>query len=241
MKQLVLAHRGFSAAYPENTLPAFQKAMECGADGAELDVQLTRDGVPIVIHDECLLRTTGDPRLVTEVDYAELCTLDASFSFRAQTGFCPIPTLEDYFTLVAGTGFLTNIELKTAYITYPGLCEKVLALTDRYRLRQQIVISSFNHDSVRHFKRLAPDVRCGLLYGCRLIDAPQYAKKAGAEFLHPDIRATDQDALDRCDGTGVQISPWTVNDEKDMRFLLGQKNVYAIITNHPDRLLALRG
>ena len=107
------AHRGFSGKYPENTMLAFQKAYEAGADGIELDVQLTKDGQVVVIHDEKVDRTTNGTGLVRDYTLEELRKLDASYIYTGEMGFNPIPTFEEYCAWVAGTDLVTNIELKT--------------------------------------------------------------------------------------------------------------------------------
>ncbi len=114
------AHRGFSGKYPENTMLAFRKAVEEGVDGIELDVQLTKDGEVVIIHDETIDRTTDGKGLVVSYTYDELRKFDASFKFRGQCGFNPIPTLREYFELVKDKNLVTNIELKTGLNEYFG-------------------------------------------------------------------------------------------------------------------------
>lgn len=89
------AHRGFSAAYPENTMLAFQKAEEVGCDGIEMDLHLSADGVPVIIHDETLERTTGETGWVGDTSFAQLRRLDASYRFAGKTRENPIPALEE--------------------------------------------------------------------------------------------------------------------------------------------------
>lgn len=94
------AHRGFSGKYPENTMLAFKKAIESGVDGIELDVQLTKDGEVVIIHDETIDRTTDGKGLVSSYTYEELSKFDASFIYRNQIEFNKIPTLREYFELI---------------------------------------------------------------------------------------------------------------------------------------------
>ena len=91
-----IAHRGYSGNYPENTMLAFRKAVEAGADGIELDVQLTRDGEPVILHDEQVDRTTDGTGWVKDLTLAELRKLDASYLYTGQYGFNPVPTLREY-------------------------------------------------------------------------------------------------------------------------------------------------
>ena len=121
------AHRGFSGKYPENTMLAFEKAIEAGADGIENDVHLTKDGVPVIIHDELVDRTTNGKGYVKDYTYEELSKLDASYIFP-EYGVLHIPTLREYMELVKDKDIITNIELKTGVFEYPGIEEKVYAI-----------------------------------------------------------------------------------------------------------------
>lgn len=236
----ILAHRGFSAAYPENTMLAFQKALEIGADGVEFDVQLTSDGVPVILHDEDLNRVAGENVYVKDLTYAELRRLDVSYKFRGQVPKQTVPTLEEYFSLVKTRNFITNIELKTAYWEYPGIEQRVVGLIDAFHLRGRVILSSFNHYSLLRAKAIAPDIPCGLLYECRIAEPQDYAKRLGMDYLHPLYLFLNDEELAKYEKAGVKASPWTVDCEQDLRRLLGHKAVFSIITNVPDRALALR-
>ena len=107
----VIAHRGFSSRYPENTMLAFEQALKLGADGAEFDIQLTSDGVPVVFHDESLLRITGSDLLIKDLTLEELRAFDLSYKFRGQCPVQHIPTLEEYFALVKEHDFLNIIAM----------------------------------------------------------------------------------------------------------------------------------
>ena len=120
------AHRGFSGKYHENTLLAFEKAVEAGADGIELDVQLTKDGEVVIIHDETIDRTTDGKGFVADYTYDELKKIDASYIYKNHYGFNKIPTLKEYFTLIKDTKIITNIELKTGINEYLGIEKKFL-------------------------------------------------------------------------------------------------------------------
>lgn len=116
----IFAHRGYSGKYPENTMIAFKKALECGVDGIELDIQLTKDGEVVIIHDETIDRTTTGKGFVIDYTYEELEKFDASFKFK-DLGFNKIPTLREYFQLVKDYDIVTNVELKTGINEYLGI------------------------------------------------------------------------------------------------------------------------
>ena len=235
-----IAHRGFSARYPENTMLAFERALDLGADGAEFDVQLTRDGVPVVFHDESLLRITGDPRLIKDLTLSELKAFDLSYKFAGECPVQRIPTLEEYFALVQDRDFLSILEFKTAIFEYDGIEQKVIDMIRRFGLSDRIVLSSFNHYTLVRCKAIAPELPCGILYECRVAEPQAYCKQLGMQYLHPDYRFLDDAELEKYELAGVKTSPWTVDAEDDIRYLLGQANIFAIMSNHPDRVLALR-
>ena len=235
-----IAHRGLSSRYPENTMLAFSRALALGADGAEFDVQLSKDGVPVVFHDENLVRITGTDALVKDLTLEELKQFDISYRFFGECSVQRIPTLEEYFSLVCSHDFLSNIELKTAIFEYDGIEQIVIDLVRKYDLSSRVVLSSFNHYSLLRCKAIAPELPCGVLYECRIAEPQDYCLRLGMEFLHPDYRFLDDFELKKYELAGVKTSPWTVDGEAEIRYLLGQENIFAIISNKPDLALALR-
>ncbi|NLI54537.1 MAG: glycerophosphodiester phosphodiesterase [Clostridiales bacterium] len=235
-----IAHRGFSSRYPENTLLAFERALDLGADGAEFDVQLSRDGVPVVIHDESLLRTAGDERLVKDLTLEELQRLDVSYRFAGSIPAQRIPTLEEYFTLVRERAFLSILEFKTAIFEYDGIEQTVIDMIRRFGLGDRIVLSSFNHYTLLRCKAIAPELPCGILYECRIAEPQDYCRRLNMQYLHPDYRFLSDAELAKYEQAGVKTSPWTVDQDADIRYLIKQPNIFAIMSNKPDRVLALR-
>lgn len=234
----IFAHRGFSGKYPENTMLAFEKAIEAGCDGIELDVHLSRDGKLVIIHDEWVDRTTNGKGCVKDMTVEQLKQLDASAGFAGTYGINRIITLEEYFDRIKNENIVTNIELKTGVFTYPGIEEKTLELIDRYDLRSRIIISSFNHYSVLHFKKLASDIPCGFLEESWIIGMAEYAQKYGVEYVHPIYCAVNADFVSETERCHIGINTWTVNDEADMKAMLKFK-VHGLITNYPDRCKTL--
>lgn len=236
----VIAHRGFSSRYPENTMLAFERALNLGADGAEFDVQLTKDGIPVVFHDESLQRITGDPRLIKDLTLEELKQFDLSYKFTGVYPVQHIPTLEEYFSLVQDRDFLSILEFKTAIFEYDGIEQKVIDMIRRFSLSKRIVLSSFNHYTLLRCKAIAPDLPCGILYECRIAEPQDYCRRLGMQYLHPDYRFLDDAELAKYELAGVKASPWTVDGDDEIRYLLRQPNIFAIMSNKPDRVLALR-
>ncbi len=235
-----IAHRGFSSRYPENTMLAFERALDLGADGAEFDVQLTKDGIPVVFHDESLARIAGDPRFIKDLTLQELQQFDLSYRFHGQCPAQRIPTLEEYFSLVQNRSFLNILEFKTAIFEYDGIEQKVIDMIRRFGLSDRIVLSSFNHYTLLRCKAIAHDLPCGILYECRIAEPQEYCKRLGMQYLHPDYRFLDDAELAKYEQAGIKTSPWTVDGDDEIQYLLRQPNIFAIMSNKPDRVLALR-
>ncbi|HEU4963822.1 MAG TPA: glycerophosphodiester phosphodiesterase [Bacilli bacterium] len=234
-----LAHRGASGFAPENTMAAFRLAQELGADGFEFDVMLTSDGVPVVIHDETLDRTTNGHGLVQSHTFDEIRQLDAGSWYGRSFAGEKVPSLEEVLAAYGGRMFL-NIELKNSHVRAPGLEEKVIELIRRYGIERQVIVSSFDHHSMAKFHGLAPDIRTGLLYECCLVDAVSYALKLGASALHPLFATINvqPELVPAAHAAGLEVNVWTVNDPAFMRQCV-RAGVDAIITNYPDRLRRL--
>lgn len=232
-KTFVWAHRGASAYAPENTLEAFRMAVDCKADGIELDVQKTKDGKLVVIHDETLDRVSRASGLVKDFTYEKLKDINVNERFP-KLGTQYIPTLEEVYELIRPTNLTVNVELKTGVIFYPEIEEQVLELTKQMGMQERVIYSSFNHYTIRKIKRLQPDAVTGLLYQDGMIDVFTYAKQTvQADALHPAIYNVQYpDFYAKCRKHGLKVHVWTVNEEEHMR-LLCENETDAMITNDP--------
>lgn len=227
------AHRGFSGNYPENTMLAFKKAVEVGADGIELDVQLTKDGEVVIIHDETIDRTTNGEGEVSSYTYEEIRKFDASFKFRGKYGINSIPTLKEYFEYIKDKNIVTNIELKTGVKEYLGIEDKVWNLIQEYNLQEKVIISSFNHYSILRMKNIAPNLKYGLLSETWIINAGKYTKEIGVQCYHPYFPNMTREIVEEIKSHGIEINTFTVNKEKDIRDMI-EKGIDIIIGNYPD-------
>lgn len=231
---LNFAHRGFSGKYPENTMLAFRKAVEAGADGIELDVHLSKDGEIVIMHDERVNRTTDGEGFIADYTYDELLNFDASADFMGEYGVNRIPTLREYFEFIKPIdGFLTNIELKTDRNEYPGIEAKTAALIAEFDLADRIIISGFNHYSVLRFKKIMPEVKCGFLYDCRMAMAGEYAESRGVECMHPKHTGLTEENVPEIKSHGIEINAWTVNTSEDVSRLYSL-GITSVIGNYPD-------
>lgn len=232
-KTLVWAHRGASAYAPENTLAAFEQAVSMGADGIELDVQMTKDGVLAVIHDETVDRVSGASGWVKDFTYDELRKLNVNQRFP-QYGVQHIPKLSEVYALIKPTGLSVNVELKTGVVFYPDIEQQVLDLTEREGMQARVVYSSFNHYTLQKIRRLKTDAVTGVLYGDGMVGAAEYAKyKIQADAVHPALYNVQYPGFfETCRQYGLRVHVWTVNEEKYMRMLC-ENRADAIITNDP--------
>ena len=232
-KPLIWAHRGASAYAPENTLLAFQKAIDLHADGVELDIQLTKDDHIVVIHDEWIDRTSTGNGWVKDLTLAELRQFNYNRT-HPEYEHADIPTMEEVLDLFKGTDLTIDIELKTGVVFYDRLEEKILALVRDKGMEHQVNYSSFNHYTCKRIKELKPDAEVGFLYMDGPIDMPQYAKKHGMDAINPWVPNLQYPHLaEDCHKEGLMINVWTV-DEKDQIEACIKAGVRSIITNHPD-------
>ena len=236
-RPLNVAHRGASRAAPPNTLAAFLLAAEMGAGGIELDVQLSSDRVPVVIHDFSVERTTDGTGPVSSLTLAELKRLDAGSSFGAAFAGERIPTLAEVLEAV-GNLMLLNIELKSTRLRATGLASAVVTLVADYGLGERCLISSFNPVLLRRAKRLAPDIAAGLLYAPNLplpLRRAWLAPFLAHEARHPEHTMVDARYMAWARRRGYQVNTWTVDEPEEMRRLMGL-GVDGIVTNRPDAL-----
>lgn len=232
----IFAHRGFSGKYPENTMLAFEKAVEIGVDGIELDVHLTKDNEIVIIHDEDIKRTCDGEGLVKDMTLEELRKYDASATFRGQYGFCGIPTLREYFELVKDTPIITNIELKTGVYEYPTIEKRVIDMVREFGLSEKIIFSSFNHFTVKRCEEIAPEIKRGFLTGDWLYDFGKYTAERNVQCCHPWHVSLSEEVIREMHESGCEINTWTVNEYADIE-KLSKWGVDSLIGNFPDRMI----
>ncbi|WP_309090961.1 glycerophosphodiester phosphodiesterase [Domibacillus sp.] len=235
-KPVIFAHRGASGTYPENTMAAFRAAAQKGADGIELDVQMTRDGELVIIHDETVNRTTNGRGAIGRMTLDELAQLDAGSWFSPSCSGEKIPTLDEFFKWAAGNKLQINIELKTNKVPYHGIEKQVLDLIDAYQMRERIIISSFNFDSIKRVIELDPYIAvAGLVWKIRR-DALARAKELGLRALHTQssyaLSGYGREAVD----SGMLLRLYTINHPKEWeRIRSSGVPVAALITDFPER------
>lgn len=236
----ILAHRGSAGTHPENTMEAFFAAEKAGADGIELDVQLTADGEIVVIHDITVDRTTNGSGYVQDFTFEQIRKLKANFHsthfFKKATR---IPSLREVFEWLEGNGLICNIELKNAVKAYKGLEEKVIDLVREFCYERRTIISSFNHNSLVHCVHLAPEIQTAPLYNEVLFQPWDYAKSLQASGIHPKLKSISAEAIQASMDCGIAVRPYTVNRDRDMKKLFAI-NCSAIITDYPEKAYRIR-
>jgi glycerophosphoryl diester phosphodiesterase len=232
VEPMVIAHRGASTKAPENTAYAFYKAMELGADGIELDIQQTADGVLVVTHDQNLKRISGWNQKISEVTYAELQDLDVGSWFQPIYQNARLMTLEEVFQLTDGTVFL-NIELKSDAVG-ENLEEKVADLILQYGMENRCCVTSFSYQVLKKIKACDPEIQTGFLMNHAYGDF--YDLEAADVFSIRSVFIT-QKIVDNAHENGKEIYAWTVNTVPEMQRMLNL-SVDHIITDKPELLQA---
>ncbi|TDT60955.1 glycerophosphodiester phosphodiesterase [Fonticella tunisiensis] len=229
------AHRGASGYYPENTMMAFEKAVEMGCTGIETDVHMTRDGVLVLIHDEMVNRTTNGIGFVKDYNYIDLSKLDAGSWFSGEFKGAKIPTVEELLLFAKDKDIIINFEIKSGVIQYENIEQKLIETIYEHNMENRVILSSFNHYSLVKCKKISGEIKTGILYSEGLYKPEQYAKMVGADALHPHFYTLNRDIVKRIKKEGILINTYTVNDVSYMRYFI-ELGIDGIITNYPDKL-----
>jgi len=230
---LVFGHRGASAYAPANTIPAFELAVEQGADGVELDVQLSNDGELVVIHDFTVDATTNGSGEVASMSLEELQSLDAGSYFSDAFSGTRIPTLAEVFDAVADKLYI-NVELKTLSREPNGLEQAAADLIQQRELQNRVIVSSFNPVALIELRRIAADIPIGYLYAPGIPDFPdELMNKLAYEAAHPYYEMLSADEVSKLKSDGLRVNTWTVNDVEQAR-KLESMGVDLIMTDFPD-------
>jgi glycerophosphoryl diester phosphodiesterase len=236
----IIAHRGASAYYPENTLAAFEGAIALGADMVELDVQLSADGEVVAFHDEKIERCTDGQGKVTECTLTTLKKLDAGSWFDRKFQGTEIPTLAEVLN-VCRNKIAVNIEIKTEAVRdaiLGGIEEKSLKIVEESGMLGHTVFSSFDPRALRHLKAIDATVSIAVLfekkyYGSLLPSA--IIELVGADAFNCARGELGRKWLADLQANNIPVNVYTINDERNMRRFLEMK-VNGIFTNRPDVL-----
>jgi glycerophosphoryl diester phosphodiesterase len=260
---MIVAHRGARSLAPENTLPAAEKALESHADGWELDVAMSKDGVLVVLHDDTLERTSNvmdifperNPWSVYDFSLDDLQQLDFGswfvesdpFEQIAKENLTPndlelyqgirIPTLQEALEFTQSNQWWVNVEIKDASGTPADtiIVPEVVKLVETLGMEDQVLISSFNWEYLRQVKALNPNLATGILVEKFFVDPLPLMAELKAQAFHPELKVTDAEQVKLLRENGYDVYVWTVNDVTDMENLI-EMGVTGIITDFPQRL-----
>jgi len=221
---LVIAHRGFSSSYPENTLPAFEAAIDAGADMIEMDVRLTRDKRLALVHDDTLDRTTSGKGPVSDASLAELLHLDAGSWFDPAFAGTPVPTLEGALRMI-DRRCLVNLELKVAedaeYHEKSALACAALGMVRARNFLDLALFSSFDPGMLRLIRKLEPKAHLGVLAKNHAAHAAalSLAREIEAGAVHPRAASLDMELVGTAHGLGLLVLTWAMPEENTEAFM----------------------
>ena len=232
----VTAHRGFSKVAPENTMPAFQAAMDCGADYIELDLQLTSDGQLVVIHDDKLDRTTNGKGLVERYTYEQLKPLSAGSWFSKDGEFddVEIPLFSEVLELT-GKDIMLNIEIKKSGDP-KKTAEKAVELIEEYGIVNSCYVTSFSYPALKKVKQLNPKIKTAFI--ANLATATSYAQLPYIDAVSMNYLFVNQSVVNSAHHHGKRIFVWTVDRQSEMQKMMAL-GVDNIITDRPDKALEI--
>ncbi|WP_339227902.1 glycerophosphodiester phosphodiesterase [Oceanobacillus sp. FSL K6-2867] len=230
---MIIAHRGASKVAPENTMPAFELALRMKAEAIETDVQLTKDNIPVLIHDEHVKRTTNSHGYIKDYHLAELKKLDAGSWFSKNFGGATILTLEEFLQWMVNTPLHLHLELKNNKIDYMHLEPIVYELLSQYKVADRTTISTFNPDSVQRFSQLSSTIEIALLTSRKINNLPRYAKELGAKAVHIKYRLLNKKLIQQCQHENMRVRVYTVNQFSSMMrcFRIGCDGIFTDVPN----------
>ena len=242
MNTKIIAHRGYSDKFPENTMLAFKQAEVCGCHGIELDIHLTKDQQIVICHDEEIDRTSNGKGWIKDMTLEEIQTYQFNNGMDIDYVENPLditaPSLDTFMEWFVETDLELNIEIKNNIFEYPGVIDMTLELIDKYQIQERVIISSFNHHTIATIKNMRSDIKCGFLTACSLLEPGDYCKKYAVECYHPLFLSLTDEDFNNLRQTQTEVNVWTVNELEQMKWMMSQ-NVDRIITNCVETALDL--
>lgn len=241
----VIGHRGASATAPENTLLAFKQALDDGADGIEFDVRLSRDGVPVVIHDSNLKRTGLVDSVVSNLTVEELQLINVGAFFPNAIN-CGVPTLAEVFELFNDVDGMLYLEMKGEPVS-EKLIQKVASTIEQHHIASKVIVECFDHSAIGALKLVAPQLRTAALFEsrlCRPANLFSGAVLSAAKAVHANEIAlhytlVTNRLVDQAKEDGFEVVVWTVDNPKWIERAC-QLGIKCLITNNPAKMLAHR-
>ncbi len=237
----VISHRGANKVAPQNTLPAFEAALEIGIDGFETDVHITADGHPIICHNYEIDETSDGTGTITAMTLEEIRAHDFGSYYDEKFKGTKAPTLEEFLTLCESTDIdVMNIEIKPSKENDMTVVRKTIEAVKAHGLFDKLLVSSFSPKMLLESKKIDRKCKTAFLYSPQqkifiklLFNAATFAKALGLTALHPHFSLVNEKYVTKAHQLGIKVNPWTVNKEKDIRRMI-KCGVDGIITDYPD-------
>ena len=245
---LIIGHRGASAVAPENTMAAFRQALAVGADGIEFDVRLTRDGVPVIIHDSTLRRTGGLPHRVADLTWAEISKIDVGSWFAGSFANETVASLAELFTLFQSNNSTLYLEMKCdSPSEQQPLAEACVRMIVEHSLKERVIIECFQLPALKILKQIDPEIRTVALFEPTFTNPSVFSDQRiinqtldiGAAAIALNHRLARAGLVQKAKLAGLHVAVWTVDDPSwiDRARAIG---IDALITNNPAVMLARR-
>jgi glycerophosphoryl diester phosphodiesterase len=254
-RPLIIGHRGASAVAPENTMAAFKEAIAVGADGIEFDVRLTRDGMPVVVHDSTLRRTAGLSARIADLTWPELMKIDVGSWFAQKKKLPPrsfaketVPSLQQLFTLFQSNSLVLCLEMKCdSPSEQEPLAAACCKLVEDNSLTKRVIIECFDLAALEIVRNINPEIKTAALFEpslsrpSLLLDQSilSRARAVGASVLAPHHSLARTGLVEKAKLAGLEVAVWTVDDPTWIEHARSI-GIDALITNNPAAMLAAR-
>ena len=244
----IIGHRGASAVAPENTMAAFREALAVGADGIEFDVRLTRDGVPVVIHDSTLRRTGGIPRRVADLTWDEISKVDVGSWFGKSFANETVPSLAELFTLFQTNNSTLYLEMKSDSTSdQRALAEACVRAIEEHLLQERVVVECFQLPAIKIIKEINPEIKTVALFEPAFTNPSvlsdqriiNQAMEVGAAALALHHRLARESLVQKAKAAGLHVAVWTVDDPAWIERARAV-GIDALITNNPEAMIRAR-
>lgn len=245
---LIIGHRGASAIAPENTMAAFREAIAVGAHGIEFDVRLTRDGVPVVIHDSTLRRTGGLPHRIADLTWKEVSKVDVGSWFSGSFVNETVPSLAELFTLFQSNNSTLYLEMKSDSASdQHALAEACVRAIDEHSLKDRVMVECFQLPALKIVKEIDPEIKTVALFEPSFTNPSvlsdqriiNQAAEVGAAALALHHRLARASLVQKAKAEGLHVAVWTVDDPAWIE-RARTTGIDALITNDPAAMLAHR-
>ncbi len=243
----IISHRGANKVAPQNTIPAFKKALEMGCDGFETDIHLTADGYPVICHNYTIDETSNGQGKIKEMTLEQLRSYDFGSYYDKRFVGTQLPTLDEFLSLSKeGNIEIMNIEIKPPLDGDMSIVKKTIDAVKEFGLFDSLLISSFDPNVLIECKRVDPDCKTAYLYAPNkshfykqmLFGYVKYAKKLNVEYLHPHYLSVTKHYVKKLHKNGIKVNVWTI-DKPETAIRMLRCGVDGLITDLPDMCNAL--